>query len=230
MSTFRERSVACSGCGVEERRWVATSINATRTPHWRDAILDGSFQVFTCDRCDTRTAPLLPFPYVDFGRRLLIGVFPAADEATWWEHEDRTTGAFLRNLGADAPAVAQPLGDGMVVRTVFGLAALREKVVVFAAGLDDGVLETLKLRLLLLVDELVPGLDGRPRLASADGDELVFDVAHPAAGEAGRLRVDRQEYDHVLADPDVRPIIEAVRGGPYQDAGRVLLAAPTGSR
>jgi hypothetical protein len=211
---------------------VATSINATRTPEWRDIILDGKFQQFTCPTCGERTTPLLPFPYIDFTRKQYIGVFPLSSEAAWWEHEREPEGAYDRNLGHLAPAVAQPIGADMQVRTVFGLDALQEKIAVLDAGLDDAVLEALKLRLLVARDDLSSGLDDRPRLTSVDKDTLEFRVCGPAPdGNPGsrdvyRLTVPRADFDAVADDPDLAPLLDALRAGPYRDCGRLLEPAP----
>lgn len=228
MSTFADRRVPCRQCDHEMQGLVATSINVTRTPAWRTAILDGSFQRWTCPACAAVTVPLEPFPYIDFDRRQLIGVFPTAVATRWWDVEGEVAGAHLRNLGADGPEVARPIGEGMDLRAVFGLAALREKLVLFDAGLDDAVLEALKLRLLLAADGLGP--DDRLRLVEVDGAELVFDVPR-SSGEAaalmGRLVVDRSEYDGVASDPHLRDsVIAGLASGEYRDVGRLLHPAP----
>ena len=229
MSTFVGIDVECPVCGTVTRREVATSINASRSPEWRDVILGGDFQRFTCPTCGDRAAPILPFPYIDFDRKQYIGVFPASDEAAWWVHEREPSEAFERNLGRFAPAVAQPIGADMHVRTVFGLDALREKILVLDAGLDDAVLEALKLRLLVAREDLSSALEDRPRLIAATDEALDFVVLAPSE-ESGRdlyrLSVPRADYDLVAQDRALRPLVEALSAGPYRDAGRLLEPAP----
>lgn len=230
MSTFVGINVACPVCGTVTRREVATSINASRSPEWRDVILEGAFQRFTCPSCGDTAVPMLPFPYIDFDRKQYIGVFPTADEADWWEHEQEPADAFERNLGQFAPAVARPIGADMHVRTVFGIDALREKILVLDAGLDDAVLEALKLRLLVARDDLSSALDDRPRLIAATDETLEFIVLAPSA-ESDRdlyqLSVPRADYDLVAHDRELRALVEALAAGPYRDAGRLLEPAPS---
>ena len=226
MSTFVKIEVACPACGTAADRMVATSINASRSPEWREAILAGRFQRFACARsgCGEVVTPLLPFPYLDFHRKQYVGVFPHGDESRWWEHEREPEGAYERNLGALAPPVARPIGEDMVVRTVFGLDALREKIVVLDAGVDDALVEALKLRLLVGRDDLSPAPDDRPRLLSLSDDELTFRARR--GPDVYRLTVPRAELDAIAADDDLVPILDALRSGPYRDCGRLLEPAP----
>ena len=229
MSTFVQVDVTCDRCGATSQRVVATSINATRTPEWRQVILDGSFQRSECPACAAVATPLVPFPYIDFDRKQYLGVFPPQDEARWWEVEREPHAAYVRNLGDLAPPVARPLGAGFEVRTVFGLGALREKIVVLSSGLDDAVLEALKLRLLLARPELDASLDGRPRLVEVAGGTLGFEVAVPSSEEEHdlyRLEVPSADYDDVARDQALRPVVQALRAGPYRDCGRLLEPAP----
>jgi hypothetical protein len=230
VSTFVKLDVACPACGVVADRMVATSINASRSPEWRETILAGRFQRFACVSadCDEVVTPLLPFPYIDFHRKQYIGVFPTASEAEWWKHEREPEGAFERNLGRLAPPIAQPIGEGMAVRTVFGLTALREKILVLDAGLDDAIVEVLKLRLLVGRDDLSSDPEDRPRFVGVDGDLLEFRATRPAdagARDVYKLTVPRSDLDAVATDDDLLPILDALRAGPYRDCGRLLVPA-----
>ena len=124
MSTFVPVQVACPKCGHVQEESLATSLNVTRTPAWKDVVLDGTFQQVRCSSCAMRWEAVEPFVYIDFRLRLYVGVHPSSDEATWWQHEDPPAEAFVRNLGWGAPAVARPIGEGFDVRTTFGLAGL----------------------------------------------------------------------------------------------------------
>jgi hypothetical protein len=228
MSTFIDVDVPCDLCGMITERTVATSINATRAPEYRQAILDGTFQRFRCSGCGAESTPLVPFIYLDFDRGNYIGVFPSSDEATWWAVEEEPLAAFDRNLGAQAPPPARGIGSHFQVRTVFGLTALREKIVVLEAGLDDAVLEALKLRLMAVMSGLSLDLAGRPRLVAVTADQLVFLVAQASADDHRQLEVPRTEYEDIAADEVLRAgFVRRLEAGPYRDAGRLLRPAPT---
>jgi hypothetical protein len=217
MSTFVQEQVTCA-CGNVTARDLATSINVSRTPEWRGVILDGTFQRFACPTCGMVAESVIPFIYVDFDRRHYVGVFPIDDEAHWRELEDEPLVAFERNLGAGAPAIARPLGEGFLVRTVFGLDALREKLVILDADLDDTFVEILKLRLLVARTDVVPIAANRLRLVAADATHLT--LVDPV-GE--HTVVDRSDYDAIGEDPVlVNDLGVTLAAGPYLDAGRVL--------
>lgn len=204
---------------------MATSINATRTPQWRDVILEGSFQRSPCPACGVYATPLIAFPYIDFDRKQYIGVFPTSDEHRWPELEHEPEDAFVRNLGGLAPPIARPIGAGFEVRTVFGLGALREKILALSGSIDDAALEVLKLRLIVARHDLSASLGARPRLVELGEDSLRFQVEVEVSGEESdlyRLDVPMEDYMAVVGDPALAPIMDEIRAGPYRDCARML--------
>jgi hypothetical protein len=224
VSTFVPVRVPCERCGTVTERQLATSINVDRTPAWRDVILAGDFQRYRCPACGAESVAVIPFPYIDFTRKLYVGVFPASMEAAWWDHEWEPAAAFDRNLGDQAPALARPIGAGMAVRTVFGLDALREKIIGFEQGLDDAQLETLKLRLMAGRDDVPRTMSSRPRLTSVADGMLHFVVVVPAGDERDvyTLDVAMADYESIAEEPDLAAFLDRLRQGPYCDAGRLL--------
>lgn len=229
VSTFVQVEVPCPSCGETTTRVVATSINATRTPEWRDVILEGSFQRSACSTCGEYATPLIAFPYIDFDRKQYIGVFPVSDEHRWPELEHEPEHAFVRNLGGLAPPIARPIGAGFEVRTVFGLGALREKIVALSGSIDDAALEVLKLRLLVSRDDLSASLDARPRLVEIDPAHLRFQIHVEVSDDESdlyRLDVPMDDYLAIAGDPSLAPIMDEIRAGPYRDCARMLPADP----
>lgn len=229
MSTFHDRALRCSHCGVEQHRTVATSLNAARSPQHRQAILDGTFQVFTCDACGLRFVHTGEFPYLDLERRQFVGVFPAADEPEWPGCAARTLQAFERTLGSEGPAVARSLVDDVTVRCVFGLGALSEKLRIGAAGYDDVLVEAAKLDLLSVEHDIAFTIAQRPRLARIDDEDVVFALPpSPGSGDPRPLglTVERVRFEAWLDDAAARRVeLAAVLApGPYVDIGRVLRA------
>ena len=120
MSTFVARAIRCPNCATEQEREIASSVNIMRSPHVRERILDQTFQVFECKPCGRRFIYTGEFSYVDLSRRQLFGVFPPSAESDWAVCEQRTTDAFRKTLGDDAPSIAQPFGEGLVIRCGVG--------------------------------------------------------------------------------------------------------------
>lgn len=228
MSTFVRRPVPCPRCGAVGDHEVATSVNADRSPELRQAILDERFQALTCDTCHQWFTFVGEFVYMDVGRHQLIGVFPHASEPDWAACEQQILAAYQENLGPEGPVVARPFGKGMVVRCVFGLGALREKLLLADAGLDDVLVEAAKLDVI----RLVPGLElspyQRPRVFEVGASEVAF-ILPPAKEDADRrprrLPVPRPAFDDYLAavagDGGLLGVLGA---GPYVDLGRICVA------
>ena len=220
MSTFVARSIRCPNCATEQEREIASSVNIMRSPHVRERILDQTFQVFECTHCGRRFIYTGEFSYVDLSRRQLFGVFPPSAESDWVACEQRTTDAYRKTLGDDAPSIAQPFGEGLVIRCVFGLPALREKLILADAGLDDVLVEAAKLDLLRSADDLPLDAAHRPRLMTLDVSEVVFGLP----GQV-RLPVSRDAFDRYLATAAEHrdELAEDLAAGPYVDLGRVLV-------
>ena len=226
MSTFTLRAVQCPNCDDTHDREVATSINASRSPALRDEIVSGTFQVFTCEVCGHPVVYTGEFPYLDLDRRQFIGVFPSAWEADWDRYEARAESAFDRTLGADAPSVAQSLVDQVTVRCVFGLSALREKLIASDAGLDDRLVEAFKLSLFETVAGLPFEAGRRPRLVVADADTLEFAIpADPSDPDQNALRlpIERTHFDEFVERADRDALLTAMAPGAYVDTGRLLI-------
>lgn len=219
MSTFVPATIACPACGEARSLELAESINASRTPEWREEILARRFQRITCPACGHEHEALLAFAYVDFDRRELIAVFPTEDEPRWCELEYESVHTYEQNLGMLAPPPARAVGGEFFVRTVFGLDALREKLLVHEFGVDDAVLEAWKLRAAVHREQAGPELD-LGRVTRLDGDDLVVEFA------TGSTVVTAAALEEVRADEalrrEVRPLLV---DNPYLDARRFLPAA-----
>jgi CpXC protein len=228
MSTFARKPVSCPHCGDRRRREVVTSLSVGRSPHLRKEILAGTFQVFSCEACGRPFTYTGQFSYLDLERRRFIGVFPREAEQDWPRHEQRTARAYEANLGAGAPSVARSLGEGFVVRCVFGLSALREKLLIEDAGLDDVLVEAAKLDLFRSVAGLPLDARRRPRLVDIGPERVHF--ALPSADDDRDQRpfdlpVERPRFDEFLAAGAASAVTlrETLAAGPYVDTGRLLI-------
>lgn len=230
MSTFYDQEVACPACQQVAVHTVAHSINASRAPHMRQAIVDGTFQRVRCESCAAIFTIEWPFLYIDFDRKHWFGVFSEIDEPRFAELEDEPAEAYELCAGKDAPEAARAEAASMRVRTVFGFEALREKLLCMDAGLDDVSLELCKLALLSQVDadagaereDATAGL--RLRLESLTAGELQF---RPYLdGQMGEeiISLARSQYLDLhwrTADSSLR---RAFAGRPFIDVQRLTSA------
>jgi len=124
--------------------------------------------------------------YADLERRQWIAVARPRELERWSEIERTALAGFRTTLET---AVADAFA-GTHVRVVFELDELREKLAIWTAGFDDGVIECVKLRCL----GERPELGGRIRVVEI-GRDLVMRGAH------AEWHVEREVVDLVGNDP-----------------------------
>jgi CpXC protein len=218
MSVFREHQFDCPSCGHVNTETVAASLHGPRVPEVVEAILAGTFQVFACARCGLSYRADGPVIYTDFDEKHWIGEFPASDEVAWATLEQHPMDSFRRAMIDFAPAFLRADAAGFTIRTVFGLPALAEKILLLRNGWDDRVVEAMKLRLVLESGTVLHPAS-RPAVVEADAERL--SIAMP--GGIGALTVTRADADAFAADPAWREGLAAMARGPYVDLGRLML-------
>jgi len=142
MSTWVHREVECPGCGRVNSEAVLKGIHISNLPTVREDIVAGRFQRTTCADCGFEAQLERTSVYTDFDKGQYIAVEPP-DPSDWREAVARHQQIFDRCFTM-GPPIAEELGRGLRHRLVFGVAALREKVICWDAGLDDRVLESCK--------------------------------------------------------------------------------------
>ena len=120
--------VACPTCGLEAKVTITQSINTREKPDLKARLLAGELNVLACTRCGNTTPLETNLTYYDPDRTLFIVTTPG-DEA----------------VGERALAA---IGDTGTRRLVPSRNALLEKVKIAEAGLDNRVVEVLKVLLL----------------------------------------------------------------------------------
>lgn len=176
MSTFRRYEATCPAC---EHRWtvdIARGLHITRLPQIREQLLTGRFQVHECPSCNSPTVFEATVVYTDFERHEYIACETAAS-ASWQAAIARHQTVF-RDCFEHGPPIAQEIGKTFKRRLVYGFRALREKIVLWDAGLDDRVVEAVKGD--LLKKERQAPRDVVLRISRVlDGGHLLFSVHDP---------------------------------------------------
>ena len=201
MSIFRRQNVSCPSCGTIVAFQAAHSINADRRADLRQAILDETFQTQVCPSCDAsfRLDPLIT--YVDLGRNQWIAAYPLNRLGDWQAIEAECAEIFATSYGDQAPDSVRQLCGAITPRLVFGWAALREKLVVDEAGLDDAVLELVKIALLRTVGRFPVGRGVELRLRFVEEETLGLSWVKAGTGEPiERLRVPRALYREIAGE------------------------------
>lgn len=237
MSQYQQRSLTCPHCQHVTMREVAVSLDAERAQEERRQILDGTFQRFSCPECGQVARADGPLVWLDFDGKKWVGVLPEPMERQWWRYEREPAQAFQRNMVENAPPIVQSWAPGFVIRAVFGLEALREKLVAWEAGLDDQLLEAYKLSLLRSMGPFNLGPAARPRLRAvrseaSEGGKQVLEMWVPRQEEGKELRIakvaiDRAEVERAEAHrQEWEPVIRVLSEGPYVDLGRLFIPQP----
>ena len=222
MSVFVPLQISCTHCGDTKERTTAATLHGPRVPEVAEQIRKGIFQRVKCGACGEVFSIDSPLTYLDFKAGIWLTMYPLAWEVRWknLEHEPRKD--MVRAVCENAPPSARSLADGMRVRAVFGLEALREKLLCFEANLPDDALEVLKLQLLTARKDVPLQPQYRPRLVALEEDRLVFHQPLEDGGEVvgvpmamlTRLRDDPLPWVHAQT---------ATSAGAYIDIGRLML-------
>ncbi|MEM8729540.1 MAG: CpXC domain-containing protein [Pseudomonadota bacterium] len=224
MSLFTQTTQACPNCGTEATFDAFFSVNADRRPDLRIEILGEEFMTVTCASCgsDFRLEPDLN--YLDMARGTWILAKPCFQLPEWGPEEAAAAEAFSTSFGANAPGAARALGDSLDPRLTFGWPGFREKIVIEQAGLDDVVLEELKLAVLRFRQDnpFAPGVE--LRLISVIEDVLRFAWVETAGGaELETFDLPRESYDAVAGDSAWQELGAQLSTGLFVDMQRLYI-------
>jgi len=232
MSIFESTELACPACGAINGFEAVHSVNADRRADLRRAILDGSFQRQPCVACGNVFRLDTGFIYVELKKRHWIAARPVTGFDGWPEHEAEARAIFDAAYGPEAPAAVRALAGETVPRLVFGWPALREKLIAAEAGLDDTVLELVKMAMLRHLPETPFAADTTLRLidVASDGTLVTAWVANPDDATTAVKGVPREFYDAIAADaadPQASPWGEALAAftdALFVDVDRLMIA------
>ena len=218
MSTFVQETFACPQCGGEQTASVAKGLNAERTPEAIEQILEGTFQRLECP-CGATFHAESPFILVDFPGHVWFGVYPLVDEPRWAKLEGEAHEAWRRNVAVHAPKFIRDDADAFVVRSVFGLDALREKLLCAYENLDDVLLEAFKITLMTSGAAGGLGPEWRPRLLRAGFTTLEFGL------ESGEVLQVPTAALTGLDPADYTALRAQLTEGSWVDVGRLMVDA-----
>jgi CpXC motif protein len=168
MSTWVATTVTCPRCAHRQPARIAEGVHITRVPRVRDEVLARRFQMLACAQCAAGLVVDEPFVYTDFARHQWLLVAPRRALAEWPAWETRLRTDLARAFEHGSP-IASELGAHMLARVVFGFEALREKLVIWAAGIEDAQIECIKLR--AIASELALAAPGSRLFVDAVGGD-----------------------------------------------------------
>lgn len=205
MSTFVPSTIVCR-CGEHYVVDVANGLHISARPDIREQILAGTFHRFDCPNCGVTTQIDALLSYTDFPARLWFTIAPSTGLPWRNRYLEIARQGFESTMQRNAPDLVIGWGREMTRRLIFGLAALREKLVILDAKLDDRVIELLKIQLIRDLRDTFSATDYF-HLTSVSDRELVFEKTH-ADGIIRRAPVPRTMYNELAEHPTIEAIIE----------------------
>lgn len=219
MSIFKVKTLQCPRCGAQEVRNVLTSLDLRYEPDRREEILSARFQRFSCGTCSHEYRYEGPFSYSNLPEREFLLVYPPSWEESWRALEAETLASFERSRREAEPSFASAEHGAYFVRLVFGMEALREKLLCRRAGIDDVYLEALKVDVLRgMAEELPPDPRRRPRLLEVDSARMWLNCGtnrRPLGLPRGTLAE--------IAESQWRKVLRKIAGEAYVDIGRMVV-------
>ena len=152
MSTAITKDIVCPNCGQTQKLELYTSINAEENPELRRDILRESVFDWECRHCGYTAQMAYPTIYHDPERGFMV---------------------CLRPSGAVSKAETIPAVKGLKKRSVKNPQELKEKILIFEAGLDDTAVELVKNAIVTVLKKNIEG-NIHAYFCAAQGEELKF--------------------------------------------------------
>lgn len=152
MSQFRIEPMACPGCNKQEHIRLWEEINATEDITARNKLLNGELFLYRCKKCGYTAAVAYNCIYKDSKNNFMVYLAADGDEKSMKDAMDK--------VEANAKALAIPGMEYNVRRRIVRTGnSMQEKIIIFEAGLDDRIIEVMKLFYMSAVVENNPGLE-----------------------------------------------------------------------
>lgn len=181
MSKTRKEKVVCPNCGHEQEIIVWDSVEVTDSPEAKDAIMKNELFTFECVQCGARMPMVQTCLYHDRENRLLVYVVPDYDEAEENQVKDL--------INKKEVPVSENKLDGYMIRIVSSVNALKEKIILKQQGLDDRIMELMKLYY-------------RGEAITAVGKNKILEILFEPIGEKGGFVFLMQDGSPFFADFD----------------------------
>lgn len=140
MALEHEEKIKCKDCGCEFDITVYESVNGAFDPEAQKKLLQGELFSHTCPECGRVISLSYPMLYHDMDNRFMIHLCPTGEDVN----------ECIKNIKEaqkkiDAQFPEKRMEKPYTIRIVNNENSIREKSVIFENGLDDRIIELLKL-------------------------------------------------------------------------------------
>lgn len=148
MTKFHKSFSICPHCASEEEVVVWDIIDVVEDPDLKDRVLKKDVQLAECQNCGEMLTLALPFLYVDDSKGLVFYYCPQFKDLLEDADAQKSAGSNLpAELAAVLDEIFPPGLNDKVMRIVPVYNDLMEKVHIAEAGLDDRLMEVVKVAL-----------------------------------------------------------------------------------
>lgn len=198
MSASEKVEISCPRCGKVGSFTVWHSINTETDPEMHDAVRDGSAFIFECRKCGHRMPVNYGFLYHQTDDRMMLHYCP----------NDEAVEECLSIYGRNGKMQELQL-DNYLTRIVRSINELREKLFIFDAGLDDRVIEVLKLLYISEFAESSPESNVDRALCGIIENKVMIELISKNRS-VGTFEADMSLYDQIadLVDERCLPLRE----------------------
>ena len=168
MSQFRNEKIACPSCNKKDTIKVYEAIDSTDISA-RKRVLDGSLFTWRCSKCNYRTNTVFNLLYKDENRHFMVYLAADGNVVGMRNAMDEIENDFNRL------SPSKDIKYSMTRRIVLTSNELREKVMIFEAGLDDRIIEIMKCFYMSAVVENRSGMEIAECLFSVDNGQWMFE-------------------------------------------------------
>lgn len=193
MPTQTNRDVGCPNCGAAVSTQMWPGISARRNPELRDRLLSEDLFDWQCPECGYRAQLVYPCLYHDKENGFMVYLVPNGSSGEFRPVD--VSEAFPQLAEVKKRVVATP-------------AEMKEKILIFEAGLDDFAVELVKYALAGVLDRKYGKKTVRGYFYSASEEEISF-TFFPEGEKEPVVRVTRMEA--------YRKSLEIARGTPEPD-------------
>lgn len=190
---------------------LARGANVARSPEVREAALAGTLNRPACSQCNVRYEVGETLVYTDPERGHWITTARSDELVRWSELEAVALAGFRTSLRTAAAEAFRTTA----VRIVFDLDELRERLAIWDAGLDDGLVECAKLRC-LAENPAIRGGGERIRVDAITSSHLHLRTP------SRRWQIERRTIDAIGADPQWRERFPALFSDGFVSIDRYL--------
>jgi hypothetical protein len=142
MSKWSKTDFVCPTCGAEFEITIWDSLNTALNPKEKEMMLTGELFVVACEKCSAKHNVIYPMLYHDMENKVMIQLILKDEDI----EKIRRVQDISNNLAIMKEIVGDMANNGYRYRFAKSHKELLEKAKIFGCGLDDRVVETIRIQ------------------------------------------------------------------------------------